>query len=312
MLSVSMDLMGALVRRSWVRWAVQHWKIPLYVWGALSLLVLAFFIFLAFDSAPAPQYRGYPSAYSAAYGGQSGGIFSLMFSGIRWEGGFLGFFFSLAGLGVVSVVAPLLVVIVPAFVVSLPFVVFAGAVWLLVFVLGGLGLISASPFLLATGGRALFIHMAARWLASSDQRERTETAVMSALGLGGASLRSIDGKARIMDGEELARLQGQTSAGREIRLGKVGGEWFDHATEKHVLVCASTRGGKGVNLIIPNLLRYRGSVFVLDPKGENAKITHEERREFGKVQVLDPFGVSGLPSCPLQPAGAVGGRYGRY
>jgi type IV secretory pathway TraG/TraD family ATPase VirD4 len=190
----------------------------------------------------------------------------------------------------------------------MPFVIFAGAVWLLVFILGGLGLISASPFILATGGRALFITLAARWLASTEQREQKEAAVMSALGLHGGSIRRLHNQAaRVMDADEFAEVMAKPQKGAEIRLGKVSGAWFDYATEKHVLVCASTRGGKGVSLIIPNLLRYRGSVFVLDPKGENAKITHEERREFGTVQVLDPFGVSGLPAARFNPLATLHG-----
>ncbi|KAB2866495.1 MAG: TraM recognition domain-containing protein, partial [Anaerolineae bacterium] len=44
-----------------------------------------------------------------------------------------------------------------------------------------------------------------------------------------------------------------------------------------------------------------GSVFVLDPKGENAQKTHEERQEYGPVLALDPFGVSGLPSARFNP-----------
>jgi len=43
--------------------------------------------------------------------------------------------------------------------------------------------------------------------------------------------------------------------------------------ERHLLTVAPTRSGKGVSSIIPNLLTYPGSVFVIDPKGENALIT---------------------------------------
>ena len=40
---------------------------------------------------------------------------------------------------------------------------------------------------------------------------------------------------------------------------------------------------------------------VIDPKGENARITHEARRKLGPVHVLDPFGVTGLPSAAYNP-----------
>lgn len=63
------------------------------------------------------------------------------------------------------------------------------------------------------------------------------------------------------------------------------------AVERHFVSVAPTRSGKGVSLIIPNLLTYEGSVIVIDPKGENAWITAERRRRMGqKVIILDPWG----------------------
>jgi len=60
---------------------------------------------------------------------------------------------------------------------------------------------------------------------------------------------------------------------------------------RHLLTVAPTRAGKGVSLIIPNLLTYSNSVIVIDPKGENAWLTAEHRQEkLGhKVIVLDPW-----------------------
>lgn len=67
-------------------------------------------------------------------------------------------------------------------------------------------------------------------------------------------------------------------------FGHYDGEPLFLHTDKHVLIMASTRSGKGTALIIPHLLRYAGSAFVLDPKGENARATHRQRRELnGKV-----------------------------
>ena len=60
---------------------------------------------------------------------------------------------------------------------------------------------------------------------------------------------------------------------------------------RHFLSVAPTRSGKGVSLIIPNLLLYWGSAIVIDPKGENAWITAKHRRSMGqKVIILDPWG----------------------
>jgi type IV secretory pathway TraG/TraD family ATPase VirD4 len=59
----------------------------------------------------------------------------------------------------------------------------------------------------------------------------------------------------------------------------------------HLLTVAPTRAGKGVSLIIPNLLCYRGSTVVIDPKGENAWITAPRRRQLGhQVEIVDPWG----------------------
>ena len=61
---------------------------------------------------------------------------------------------------------------------------------------------------------------------------------------------------------------------------------------QHLISIAPTRSGKGVSLIIPNLLTYRGSVLVVDPKGENAWITAPHRRDVfnQKTYILDPWG----------------------
>lgn len=72
-----------------------------------------------------------------------------------------------------------------------------------------------------------------------------------------------------------------------------GRPFVTYRQDKHLLTVAPTRSGKGVGCIVPNLLSYPGSVVVVDPKGENAWITAERRRQFGPVIVYDPFAVSG-------------------
>jgi type IV secretion system protein VirD4 len=62
----------------------------------------------------------------------------------------------------------------------------------------------------------------------------------------------------------------------------------------HILTCAPTGAGKGVGGVIPNLLDYPGSAFVLDLKGENYAVTARARRELGQhVILVDPFGITG-------------------
>ncbi|MDR3264864.1 MAG: type IV secretory system conjugative DNA transfer family protein [Synergistaceae bacterium] len=61
----------------------------------------------------------------------------------------------------------------------------------------------------------------------------------------------------------------------------------------HITTIAPTRSGKGVGLVIPNLLNYPGSVLVVDPKGENYAVTSRCRRDAMGQEVicLDPFGI---------------------
>ncbi len=64
----------------------------------------------------------------------------------------------------------------------------------------------------------------------------------------------------------------------------------------HILTCAPTGAGKGIGAVMPNLLDYPGSAFVLDLKGETYAVTARARREAGQdVFLIDPFGITGAP-----------------
>ncbi len=93
------------------------------------------------------------------------------------------------------------------------------------------------------------------------------------------------GSARFATTDELQAVQPETG----FYIG--GGYRFND--KGHICTVAGTRGGKGVNLIVPNLLGlggYNGSWVVIDPKGENAAITARYQRESGKkVVMLNPW-----------------------
>ena len=84
-----------------------------------------------------------------------------------------------------------------------------------------------------------------------------------------------------------------------------------YAGDRHLLTIAPTRSGKGVASIVPNLLTYEGSAIVIDPKGENARITAARRGQgdaahgipgMGQtVHVVDPWGITGLPAAWFNP-----------
>src|SRR6185437_1173037 len=72
--------------------------------------------------------------------------------------------------------------------------------------------------------------------------------------------------------------------------------------DRHMFTIAGSRGGKGISVIIPNLLTFEGSILCIDPKGENAKITARRRRELGQdVFIVDPFHICGEKSDCLNP-----------
>ena len=79
-----------------------------------------------------------------------------------------------------------------------------------------------------------------------------------------------------------------------IRLGLVqDGEDnapFFYRGDRHLLTVAPTRSGKGTTQIVPNLLTFTGSALVIDPKGENARITARQRKAMGHdVFIVDPW-----------------------
>lgn len=59
----------------------------------------------------------------------------------------------------------------------------------------------------------------------------------------------------------------------------------------HLLTFGPTGSGKGVSVVVPNILTYPGSVVCIDPKGAIPAVTATQRRAMGQeVVLLDPFG----------------------
>lgn len=88
-----------------------------------------------------------------------------------------------------------------------------------------------------------------------------------------------------------------------LYIGTLDGEPLFHNGKAHLLTCAPARQGKGINVVIPNLLHYPGAVVVTDPKGELASVTAKHREErFGhRVIVFNPWGLHGLPQHRINP-----------
>lgn len=66
-----------------------------------------------------------------------------------------------------------------------------------------------------------------------------------------------------------------------LLLGKYKGRYLVNNAPTHVIALAPTRSGKGVGLVIPNLLNWADSVICLDIKQENYRLTAGFRRKFG-------------------------------
>ncbi len=76
--------------------------------------------------------------------------------------------------------------------------------------------------------------------------------------------------------------------GRDVNSGEIIG----FKGEGHILTVAKTGSGKGVGVVIPNLLNYSGSVVVIDPKGENFIRSVYARANLHQQEIclVDPFG----------------------
>lgn len=67
-----------------------------------------------------------------------------------------------------------------------------------------------------------------------------------------------------------------------IIVGSYGGKYLMFPGQQHAIISAPTRSGKGVGIVIPNLLNWPESIVVLDIKQENWDITSGFRRKHGQ------------------------------
>ncbi len=84
------------------------------------------------------------------------------------------------------------------------------------------------------------------------------------------------------------------SSRRGVVLGRADGAFLIADGPEHVMLYAPTRTGKGVGVVIPNLLAWPDSVVVLDIKRENYVATAGYRAEAGQtVHLFDPLASDG-------------------
>ena len=102
--------------------------------------------------------------------------------------------------------------------------------------------------------------------------------------------RSMHGDARFANGMDLQSKGMFKAANNGIVVGKYNGKLVRLAGQQFVILAAPTRSGKGVGIVIPNLLEYQESMVVLDIKQENFDLTSGWRAQQGQeIYLFNPF-----------------------
>ena len=114
------------------------------------------------------------------------------------------------------------------------------------------------------------------------------------LGLVAAAMRgpskSLHGDARFARAGDLARHRLFEEGPTSLVIGRYHGRLLRLPGQQFAILAAPTRSGKGVGIVIPNLLEYQDSVVVLDIKQENFDLTSGWRRSQGhQVFLFNPF-----------------------
>ncbi|OAI00904.1 hypothetical protein A1353_19025 [Methylomonas methanica] len=104
--------------------------------------------------------------------------------------------------------------------------------------------------------------------------------------------RSLHGDARFATLREIT--QRGLLSGDGIIIGKIGERYLSIPGQQGAILAAPPRSGKGVGVVIPNLLNFAGSVIVVDVKKENWEVTAGFRQQHGQaVHLFDPLSETG-------------------
>jgi type IV secretion system protein VirD4 len=122
-----------------------------------------------------------------------------------------------------------------------------------------------------------FIVPLAAWLAAIIPLLRTKQ-------------RSLYGESRFAQKSDLAKAGLLKDSPNGIVVGKFGNSLVRLSGQQFVILAAPTRSGKGVGVVIPNLLEYQESMVVLDIKQENFDLTSGWRASQGhEIYLFNPF-----------------------
>ncbi|HEY4090203.1 MAG TPA: type IV secretory system conjugative DNA transfer family protein [Luteibacter sp.] len=105
-----------------------------------------------------------------------------------------------------------------------------------------------------------------------------------------APSQALHGSARFASNRDLARKKMFKRSPTALVVGRRGRRLVYMSGQQFAILAAPTRSGKGVGIVIPNLLSYEGSVVVLDIKQENFDLTSGWRAKQGQaVYLFNPF-----------------------
>lgn len=115
--------------------------------------------------------------------------------------------------------------------------------------------------------------------------------------------KSLFGDARFATPEDIRKYKLTKKSNKDdglgILIGRVGKQFLYYMGDAFVFLAAASRTGKGVGVIIPNLLRWTQSVVVTDFKLENFYITSKFREKILRhhVYLFNPFAEDGRSHC---------------
>ena len=108
--------------------------------------------------------------------------------------------------------------------------------------------------------------------------------------------RALHGEAKFATSQEIKKRGLLDNDG--ILLGQLNGKYLALPGQQGAILSAPPRAGKGVGVVVPNLLNFPGSVIVVDIKRENWEITAGFRQKHGQQTYLfDPLSETGETAC---------------
>jgi len=108
--------------------------------------------------------------------------------------------------------------------------------------------------------------------------------------IGRPKKQSMHGDARFANSSDLNKNGMFKATNNGIIVGKFKGDLVRLSGQQFVILAAPTRSGKGVGVVIPNLLEYQESMVVLDIKQENFELTSGWRASQGQeIYLFNPF-----------------------